>query len=127
LKLFEYFALEKPVVVTSEMLECITFKEVFFGDSTASLSQALDAAIRVQNDSLFKDRLAQLADENDWDERAKVMEIIFQRNLYEDIAKKFKVAPQFVELYFAQQRLDRFRKDNWRRFYEALDSLQKMY
>ena len=33
LKLFEYFALEKPVVVTSEMLECVAFKEVFSGDS----------------------------------------------------------------------------------------------
>ena len=79
LKLFEYFALEKPVVVTSEMLECVAFKEVFSGDSASTLSQAIDAAIQIKNDPAFKKRLAQLADENDWDERARVMEVIFKK------------------------------------------------
>jgi len=79
LKLFEYFALEKPVVVTSEMLECVAFKEVFSGDSASTLSQAIDAAIQIKNDPAFKKRLAQLADENDWDERARIMEVIFKK------------------------------------------------
>ena len=80
LKLFEYFALEKPVVVTSEMLECVAFKEVFSGDSASALSQAIDAAIQVKNDAGFKKRLAELAEENDWEARAKAMEFIFQCN-----------------------------------------------
>ena len=79
LKLFEYFALEKPVVVTSEMLECVTFKEVFSGGSPRALSQAIDAAIHVRNDASFKARLALLADENDWDDRVRAMEVIFKK------------------------------------------------
>ena len=81
LKLFEYFALEKPVVVTSEMAECVAFPEVFSGSSVATLSKAIDKAIAIKGDSSFKKRLAQLADENDWDERAKAMESVFSKAL----------------------------------------------
>lgn len=77
LKLFEYFALEKPVVVTHEMLECIAFEEVQSGDSSQSLSLAIDRALSYKNDSAFKARLASLADENDWIHRARAMEIVF--------------------------------------------------
>ena len=77
LKLFEYFALEKPVVVTSDMLECVAFREVFRGDSVIALSKAIDEAIAVKDSQKFKKRLAQLADENDWDQRARSMEIFF--------------------------------------------------
>jgi glycosyltransferase involved in cell wall biosynthesis len=77
LKLFEYFALEKPVVVTSEMVECVAFKEVFSGDSTKTISQAIDKAITVKADMELKARLAQLADENGWDERVRNMEQLF--------------------------------------------------
>jgi hypothetical protein len=128
LKLFEYFALEKPVVVTSEMFECVAFKEVFSGDSASTLSQAIDAAVQVKNDAAFKKRLAALAEENDWEARAKAMELIFQRNLYEGIAKTFGVSLQFVRLYFMrQQGGDRFRKDSWEALYQALDPFQKLY
>ena len=128
LKLFEYFALEKPVVVTSEMLECVAFKEVFSGDSANALSQAIDAAVQVKNDSDFKKRLAKLAEENDWETRAKAMELIFQCNLYEGIAKTFGVSLQFVRLYFMrQQGLGRFHKDSWEALYQALDPLQKLH
>jgi hypothetical protein len=78
LKLYEYFALKKPVVVTSEMLECVAFKEVFSGDSPATLSQAIDAALQIKDDPKFKSRLAQLADENDWEARALAMEMVLQ-------------------------------------------------
>ena len=81
LKLFEYFALEKPVVATSEMQECLAFKEVFSGDSASTLSDALDAAIGVKEDPSFKARLSQLADENDWDQRARAMATVFKKNV----------------------------------------------
>ena len=77
LKLFEYFALEKPVVVTSQMLECTSFKEVFSGDGADSLSAAIDDAIEVKSDPAFKDGLARLADENSWDNRARLLESVF--------------------------------------------------
>lgn len=78
LKLFEYFALEKPVVATSEMLECVAFNEVFSGSSPDTLSQAIDTAIHVKNDTAFKSRLARLAEENDWNRRAQALAAIFK-------------------------------------------------
>ncbi len=78
LKLFEYFALEKPVVVTSEMQECIVFDEVFRGDSTETLSLAIDHALLVKDNAAFKSRLATLAEENDWSQRARAMEVVFR-------------------------------------------------
>lgn len=77
LKLFEYFALEKPVVVTSDMFECVAFEEVFSGDSAKALSEAIDQAIGVKLNPEYKLRLRQLAIDNDWTERAKAMEVIF--------------------------------------------------
>lgn len=73
LKLFEYFALEKPVVVTADMLECVAYPEVFAGDSPQALGAAIDAAIGRSDDPEFQERLATLADENDWTARAKVL------------------------------------------------------
>jgi hypothetical protein len=77
LKLFEYFALEKPVVVTDDMLECTSFGEVLHGDSADSLSAAIDQALIIMDAPEFKASLAKLADDNDWDQRARDMEIIF--------------------------------------------------
>ncbi|MFZ6732639.1 methyltransferase [Undibacterium sp. Ji42W] len=79
LKLFEYFALEKPVVVTRDMAECVAFEDVFSGNSVESLSTALDAAFEVKDDPEFTRRLADLADANDWDCRARAMEKAFQK------------------------------------------------
>lgn len=70
LKLFEYFALEKPVVVTSEMMECVQYPEVLSGDSAASLSEAIHRAIELKDNDSYKAKLARLADENDWSMRA---------------------------------------------------------
>jgi 2-polyprenyl-3-methyl-5-hydroxy-6-metoxy-1,4-benzoquinol methylase len=78
LKLFEYFALEKPVVVTSEMLECIQYSEVFKGGTVDEISQAFDDAIKLKKNLEFKRRLSQLADENNWEQRALVMTKCFE-------------------------------------------------
>ena len=77
LKLFEYFALEKPIVVTSQMYECTAFDVVFSGDDADSLSMAIDQAVSLKSDSAFKARLARLADENSWDNRARLLEKVF--------------------------------------------------
>lgn len=77
LKLFEYFALEKPVVVTSDMDECTAYTEVFRGGSVDELTAAIDAALNVKDSDDFKIRLRSLADMNDWLERAKSMEVCF--------------------------------------------------
>ena len=88
LKLFEYFALEKPVVATSEMLECVAYKEVFSGDSAHALSHAIEEAIKVKSSHAFKMRLARLAEENDWDERARAMDATFQQIVYPNLVRR---------------------------------------
>jgi glycosyltransferase involved in cell wall biosynthesis len=73
LKLFEYFALEKPVVVTDQMRECTIYPEVFRAADQAAFSRELDRAIAAGNCPEFKSRLRQLALENSWDERARTL------------------------------------------------------
>lgn len=77
LKLFEYFALEKPVVVTSFMDECVLHPEVFSGKDANELSQKIDAALKVSEDETFKKRLSEMADENNWDQRVTAYEKAF--------------------------------------------------
>lgn len=88
LKLFEYFALEKPVVVTSDMLECIQFPEVLSGNCAEELSNCIDQALTLSKNESFKKKLARLADENSWLERAKVYETIFETDDYKNMLKK---------------------------------------
>jgi len=73
LKLFEYFAMEKPVVSTSFMDECVAFPEVFHGDSAESLAAAISAARKAGADPEYRERLRSLANENDWNQRAKAL------------------------------------------------------
>ena len=80
LKLFEYFALEKPVVATSQLYECTAFDVVFAGDGAESWSAAIDNAISFKSNIAFKDRLARLADENSWDKRVRSLEKVFSRH-----------------------------------------------
>lgn len=70
LKLFEYFALEKPVVVTSDMSECVAFPEVFSGFDAVTFVSAIKQAVKIRNDICFKARLRELAEENSWNVRA---------------------------------------------------------
>lgn len=78
LKLFEYFALEKPVVVTAFMDECVVHPEVFSGDNADELSRKIDDALKVSKDLAFKSRLAALADQHNWDQRAQAYEKAFE-------------------------------------------------
>lgn len=73
LKLFEYFALQKPVVVTSWMAECVAFKEVLHGNSALSLSNVISAALTVKDNVQVKQKLLNRAISNSWASRAKTM------------------------------------------------------
>ena len=70
LKLFEYFALGKPVVVTSDMLECTAYEEVFAGDGVNGFIAALEQAVEKRNDEKFHAALRRIAQDNTWDSRA---------------------------------------------------------
>lgn len=71
LKLFEYFALQKPVIVTSFMKECIKYKEVIHGSNIQELSKALDLCLLHKDDEQLKKKLLLLAKENSWSKRAE--------------------------------------------------------
>lgn len=73
LKLFEYFAAEKPVVVNHEMRECTAFEEVFTGRDVESYSQAVTAALEARSDMRHLARLRAHADKASWTNRARTM------------------------------------------------------
>lgn len=73
LKLFEYFALQKPVVVTSWMHECVQYREVFHGTDVKSVSASLHAALSVADNPRAKTKLEQLAIQNSWEARSITM------------------------------------------------------
>lgn len=73
LKLFEYFALGKPVVVTAEMTECVQFPEVLPADSADAFSAQIDRALALARDPGFVARVRALADANTWDARAHTL------------------------------------------------------
>lgn len=70
LKLFEYLALGKPVVVTEGMLECQQFNEVLTAGSVEEYSSAIDLALKRSDDQDFVRRCLKLARKNTWDARA---------------------------------------------------------
>jgi hypothetical protein len=88
LKLFEYFALEKPVIVTSDMHECTAFPEVLHSDTVEGLSTLMDKALLLVDDEAFRARLRQLADENDWLARARSLEQAFTRSRSENALRE---------------------------------------
>ncbi|KCZ49349.1 glycosyltransferase [Hyphomonas pacifica] len=73
LKLFEYFAARKPVLVNSDMRECVAYKEVFSASDVQSFSEALDAALAKKDDAAYKKAVLKHAHAASWQERARTM------------------------------------------------------
>jgi hypothetical protein len=81
LKLFEYFALEKPVVVTADLLECRVYPEVFSAETPDGFCMALDEALPQSKNPEFKERLKQLALQNTWQCRAGALDAFIQAHV----------------------------------------------
>jgi teichuronic acid biosynthesis glycosyltransferase TuaH len=73
LKLYEYFSMEKPIIVTSYMLECIQFDFVLHDTTVDGISNKINDAILLINDIGYKKKALKIAYENDWDNRASDM------------------------------------------------------
>lgn len=71
LKLYEYFALEKPVVVTADMNECTAFPEVFSGSDAEEIIEAINRAFAICENVTYRAKLRALADANSWSVRAE--------------------------------------------------------
>lgn len=81
LKLFEYFALEKPVVVTADLLECLVYPEVFVGENPDAFCLAIDEALEQSKNAEFKEKLKHLALQNTWQCRARVLDEFVQEHV----------------------------------------------
>jgi glycosyltransferase involved in cell wall biosynthesis len=70
LKLFEYMAGGKPVVVTP-MRESLRYPGVLSGKDPAEFAAQLDLALQLRNDSKYIAALDEVARQNTWDARAR--------------------------------------------------------
>ena len=70
-KLFEYMALQKPIV-TTDMNECRKYKSVLIGDAE-QFEEKLDEALSLRNDSDYLELLDREARENDWSHKAEAI------------------------------------------------------
>jgi glycosyltransferase involved in cell wall biosynthesis len=69
LKLFEYFAGRKPVVVTP-MNESMRYADVLVAGTVDEFSTQIDIALQLKDNPDFLERLSQTAKENTWNNRA---------------------------------------------------------
>ena len=74
LKLFEYFALGKAVVVTPDLLECIGHPGVFVAGDAAAFAEAIEKALAVKDDPDFVSGQMKTAADNSWMSRAQELE-----------------------------------------------------
>lgn len=72
-KLFEYFALGLPVVVTEDMLECRKFKEVLSANALSGFVQALRHALAMKNNNEYTTNIIRIAQNNSWDMRVEAL------------------------------------------------------
>ena len=70
-KLFEYFALGKSVIVTPDMAECTAFKEVLVANGPEDFARQVEKALAVGHDLQAVAALRRLAEDNSWDRRAE--------------------------------------------------------
>lgn len=71
-KVFEYMALEKPIV-TTDMNECRKYKSILIGKNKKDFIKKLDEASNKINDKEYIKILKKEAKENDWSNKAKLI------------------------------------------------------
>jgi glycosyltransferase involved in cell wall biosynthesis len=77
IKLYEYFAAGKPVVITS-MKESLGIEGIFIADDLTNFSNKLDEAMEAKHDQKYLKMLDRIARENTWDKRAQqIMDRIY--------------------------------------------------
>jgi glycosyltransferase involved in cell wall biosynthesis len=70
LKLFEYMAGGKPIVIT-DMDECKSYKSVLVSRNKREFLKNLDKAIKLKNNKKYMDLLTKEAKENTWSKRVE--------------------------------------------------------
>jgi len=70
LKLFEYMAAEKPIVITP-MQESMHYSGVLIGENSEQFAEKLDLALKMRENQTYLSLLRQTALENTWEQRAE--------------------------------------------------------
>jgi hypothetical protein len=70
LKLFEYMAGEKPIVITP-MQESMHYPGVFVGETPEQFASQLDRALEARGDPAYLELLRKTAEANTWERRAE--------------------------------------------------------
>ena len=71
-KIFEYMALHKPIVIT-DLYECRNYKSVFIGKNHEEFIKLLDKALKLKKDKKYIELLDKEAKDNDWSKKAKAI------------------------------------------------------
>lgn len=74
LKLYEYMAMNKPVVVTKDLLECYQYKGVFVARDHNDFLVKLEEALKIKDDAAHMKLIDEEAQSNTWIERAAVLD-----------------------------------------------------
>lgn len=83
-KLFEYMAMNKPIV-TTDMDECRKYKSVLIGHSHEEFIEQLDRALELKKDSDYMHILDEEALQNTWKEKAKIIIELLRANEKESL------------------------------------------
>ena len=74
IKLFEYMAMNKPVVVTRDLVECRRYEGVLVGTDKDEFIIRIEEALMLKDDPAYLSILDRQARENTWDVRARQIE-----------------------------------------------------
>jgi|TARA_B110000003_G_scaffold238853_1_gene244658 hypothetical protein len=87
LKLYEYFALHKPVVASSFLPECTQYDVVLHGADSGEFAIRIRQALELKHDVSYITRVDTVAQRNTWDHRAHAIIEAYERRRKELVAE----------------------------------------
>lgn len=109
LKLYEYFALGKPVVVTSAMLECVQYEFVGHGATSDEVSLAILNALEKTKDKKYSKFLKEQAAQHSWKSRSEDLIAAFKKKEINipQVSSRIDIASIMKSLAFNTKRPER--------------------
>lgn len=81
IKLFEYMALNKPVVVTKDLIECKVFDTTLVAENRDDFIEKLKLALKLKDDREYIAKVDKYAKENTWEKRAEFLDSVISEYL----------------------------------------------
>ena len=77
LKLYEYFAMQKPVIITPDLDECSQYDITLIASNEFEFAKCIDEAVKIKDDPIFKKRSLEIALDHSWDKCVQKYEEVF--------------------------------------------------